>query len=128
MSSAAQVPTGPVPLLVDLPAAELAGALEDWGLRPGADVGEPRMSGRVLFGDADGPLEVGVWACTPGGWAITVRTDTETVQILAGRARLTDASGRSVELGPGDGLVLPRGWSGRWHVLEPVRKLYVIVR
>ena len=36
----------------------------------------------------------GVWACTPGGWAITDRPDTETVRILSGRARLTDAGGR----------------------------------
>ena len=86
------------------------------------------MSGRVFYGDDAGPVEVGVWACTPGGWAITDRPDTETVQILSGRARLTDAGGRAAELGPGDVLVLPRGWSGRWDVLEPVRKLYVIVR
>lgn len=117
----------PVPLLVDVPAADLVGPLEDWGPRPGADVGEPRMSGRVFYGD-QGPVEVGIWACTPGGWEITDRPDTETVQILSGRARLTDAGGLSIELGPGDVLVLPAGWSGRWDILEPVRKLYVVVR
>jgi len=121
-------PTHPAPLLVDVPADVLTGPLDDWGPRVGADSGEPRMSGRIFFGADDGPVEVGVWACTPGGWAIVDRPDTETVQILTGRARLTDAGGRSADLGPGDVLVLPRGWSGRWDVLEPVRKLYVIVR
>jgi uncharacterized cupin superfamily protein len=124
MSAATELPA---PLLVDVPADVLTGPLEDWGPREGADTGEPRMSGRVLYG-AEGPVEVGVWACTPGGWAITDRADTETVQILSGRARLTDAGGRSADLGPGDVLVLPQGWSGRWDVLEPVRKLYVVVR
>jgi uncharacterized protein len=124
--SAATEPSAPP--LVDVPADLLSGPLEDWGPRAGADSGDPRMSGRIFHGSADGPVEVGVWACTPGGWAITDRPDTETVQILSGRARLTDAAGRAVELGPGDALVLPRGWSGRWDVLEPVRKLYVIVR
>ncbi len=128
MSAAAEPLPADHPLLVDVPAERLAAPLEDWGPRAGADSGDPRMSGLVFFGGADSPVEVGVWACTPGGWAIENRADTETVQILAGRARLTDAGGRSVELGPGAVLVLPRGWSGRWDVLEPVRKLYVIAR
>ena len=69
-----------------------------------------------------------MWACTAGGWAITDRADTQTVQILSGLARLTDAAGTSVELGPGDVLVLPTGWSGRWDTSEPVRKFYVLAR
>ena len=40
----------------------------------------------------------------------------------------TDAGGTAVELTAGDVLVLPKGWSGRWDILEPVRKLYVIAR
>ena len=115
------------PSLLAVTAADLAAPLEDWGPRSGADSGSPTTSGRRLHTSADGRVEVGVWACTPGGWAITERPDTETVHLLAGRARLTDADGRSVEIGPGDVLVLPRGWSGRWDVLEPVRKLYVTV-
>ena len=125
MSAATDVPA---PLLVDVPASLLTGPLDDWGPRTGADSGDPRISGRIFFGTDGGSVEVGVWACTPGGWAIVDRPDTETVQILSGRARLTDDSGRAAELGPGDVLVLPRGWSGRWDVLEPVRKLYVVVR
>ena len=107
---------------------QLDSPLDDWGPRPGADSGEPRMSGRILFSTADDSVEVGIWACTPGGWSIVERPDTETVRILAGLARLTDAGGRSVDLGPGDVLVLPKGWSGRWDILEPVRKLYVLAR
>jgi uncharacterized protein len=116
------------PALFSAPSADLDGPLEDWGPRPGADSGDPRMSGRILFSTADDSVEVGIWACTPGGWSITDRPDTETVRILAGRARLTDADGGAVDLGPGDVLVLPKGWSGRWDILEPVRKLYVLSR
>jgi len=121
-------PAPAAPLLVDVPNDVLDGPLHDLGPRVGADSGDPRMSGWIFFGGEDEPIEVGVWACTPGGWTVTDRPDTETVRIISGRARLTDAGGRAAELGPGDLLVLPRGWSGRWDILEPVRKLYVIVR
>jgi uncharacterized protein len=106
-------------------AALLRRELPATGPRAGADVGDPQTSALSLF---QGPgLDIGLWECTPGGWAIVDRPDTETVVILSGRARLTDAGGAGVELGPGDALVLPKGWSGRWDVLETVRKYYVIV-
>jgi uncharacterized protein len=114
--------------LFSAPAAEIDADLQDWGPRQGADSGQPRMSGRILFATADDSVEVGVWACTPGGWAIVERADTETERILSGLARLTDVAGTSVDLGPGDVLVLPKGWSGRRDILEPVRKLYVLAR
>jgi uncharacterized cupin superfamily protein len=112
--------------LISVPGDDFDGSLEDWGPRFGADSGNPMMSGRVFY-EADG-IEIGVWECTLGGWAIVNRVDMETVRILAGRARLTDADGTAVELRPGDGLVLPKGWSGRWDILETVRKHYVIVK
>ena len=118
------------PGLFSAVSAELDAPLEEWGPRPGADSGDPRMSGRILFSTADGSVEVGIWACTPGGWSIEDRPDTETVRILSGRARLTDAGANKdgVELVPGDVLVLPKGWSGRWDILEPVHKLYILSR
>ncbi len=112
------------PHLVANAPTDLTADLEDWGPREGADSGDPRMSGRIFF-EGSG-VQVGVWECTPGGWAIESRPDHETVQLLAGRARLTNADGSSVELTAGDVLTLPKGWSGRWDILETVRKLYVI--
>src|SRR5664279_2674028 len=95
----------PALALFSATSADVDGPLEDWGPRPGADSGDPRMSGRILFSTADDSVEVGIWACTPGGWSITDRPDTETVRILTGQARLTDADGAAVDLGPGDVLV-----------------------
>ncbi len=102
--------------------------LEDWGARTGADVGAPHTSGLVLHVDEDLGLEIGIWACTPGGWSITDRPDSETVHIMGGRCRLTNVDGTSRELGPGDSALLPRGWSGRWDILEPLRKFYLTVK
>lgn len=112
------------PLLVANAYADLSAELEDWGPRQGADVGEPQMSGRIFY-EGNG-VQIGVWECTPGGWTIENRPDHETVQILAGTARLTNVDGTSVELSTGDVLTLPKGWSGRWDILQTVRKLYFI--
>jgi uncharacterized cupin superfamily protein len=111
------------PHLVATAGSELSAELEDWGPRAGADTGEPMTSGRVLY-EGNG-IQVGIWECTPGGWTIKDRPDHETVQILAGRARLTNADGTSSALTSGDVLTLPKGWSGRWDILETVRKLFV---
>ena len=105
--------------------ADLFGPLEPTGPRAGADAGRPMTATRVLHDD--GPVQVGVWECTPGGWSIEDRTNTETVHILVGRGRITDADGTVHELEPGVAMVLPRGWSGRWDVTETLRKLYVTV-
>ena len=105
--------------------AALAGPLEPTGPRVGADSGTPMTATRVLH--AAGPLEVGIWECTPGGWAIVNRPNTETVVVVSGRARITDADGTVHHIGPGDAIVLPLGWSGRWDIDATVRKVYVTV-
>ena len=108
--------------------AEFLGAgLEPYGPRVGADVGAPETSGRVLHTSADGRIEVGIWECTPGGWAIEDRPNTETVTILRGRATITDADGTVHDLAPGTSLTLPLGWSGRWDIDETIRKVYVTI-
>jgi uncharacterized cupin superfamily protein len=105
-------------------AAHLQSELERGGPRAGADLGDPQTSGLVLH---SGPPQVGVWECTPGGWAIESRGDTESGIVLQGRARLTGADGQSRQITAGDVYVLPKGWSGRWEILEALRKVYVVV-
>ena len=103
----------------------LDGGLEPLGPRSGADSGDPQTSGITFFSGHG--VEVGVWECTPGGWAIVDRTTTETMLLLAGTVTITPADGEPVALGEGDVFVLPKGWSGRWDITETVRKLYVVV-
>ena len=105
--------------------ADLFGPLEDTGPRVGADAGAPMTRTRVLL-DA-GPLQAGIWECTPGGWSITNRPTTEIVHILWGTARITDVSGAVRVLTAGSVCVLPLGWSGRWDIDESIRKVYVTV-
>jgi len=105
--------------------ADLSGPLEPTGPRVGADRGTPMTAIRVLLDD--GPVQAGVWECTPGGWSITDRPNTEIVHILGGEATITDADGSVRNLVAGSVVVLPRGWSGRWDITATVRKLYVTI-
>ena len=104
----------------------LADRLEDWGLKPGADSGNPMTRGCVLKTWEN--VETGLWECTPGGWTVEDRPDEESVMILAGRARVTDADGTVTVISEGSTVVFPRGWYGRWDVEETIVKYYVSIR
>lgn len=107
-----------------------AGDIESAGLTPagqraGADSGDPQIATQRLAPDAVGNL--GIWECLPGGWPVVDRPDTEFTYIISGRAILTDdSSGEAIEIGGGDLVILPPGWTGRWDIIEPVRKVYAI--
>lgn len=111
--------------LIHLPRHAVAGDLEPAGRRAGADSGDPQV--RLLPVASGSEAQVGIWECEPGGWPVVDRPDTETCYIISGAARLTDdATGRVVDVGPGDVLVLPPGWTGRWDVVETIRKAYTV--
>lgn len=107
-------------------ASVVTGPLEAKGQRAGADSGDPQISS-VAF-DAPADVKFGVWECQPGGWPIAERADTETCYILSGRLIVTDGeTGEKFEVSAGDVIVQPKGWWGRWDVLETIRKVYTIV-
>lgn len=107
-------------------AAEIvSGELTSVGQRKGADSGDPQMKVKVLAPEAEGSLAV--WECQPGGWPVINRPDTEFAYILSGHARLTDNStGEAIDVTGGDLVILPQGWTGRWDILETIRKVYAI--
>jgi uncharacterized cupin superfamily protein len=110
---------------VHQPATVVTGPLEAKGQRPGADSGDPQISS-IAF-DAPADVRVGIWECEPGGWPVVDRPDTETCYIVSGRATITDdATGERYEISAGDVIVQPKGWSGRWDVVETIRKVYSI--
>ncbi|QCI12398.1 DUF861 domain-containing protein [Pseudomonas putida] len=99
--------------------------LQPAGQRAGADQGDPQIAIQTLAPQAVGNL--GVWECQPGGWPVIERPDTEFTYIIFGKALLTDSStDEVVEVSGGDLIILPPGWTGRWDVLETVRKVYAI--
>lgn len=126
MSTDTLAPTETLTQLSSLLSDQVRGALEPWGQRDGADSGDPQTAGKILF-SGHGML-AGVWECTPGGWETVDRPATEAMIFLEGRARITPRDGEPVVFKAGDTFVLPKGWNGRWDVLETVRKFFVEVK
>ncbi len=81
----------------------------------------------LLWTSADGTTKIGVWECQPGRFTADRSAAGEYCQILSGRASVSHADGGTMrEIGPGDLLILPKGWKGEWVIHEQLRKLFVI--
>jgi uncharacterized cupin superfamily protein len=95
------------------------------GPRRDPDAGQPHDATRPLT--SVGPVSAGSWWCSEGGWpSPTQRTTTEVFFVFAGRGCVTDLDGTRHEFGPGDTVVLPKGWSGRWDIAEPIHKVWFV--
>lgn len=71
---------------------------------------------------------MGEWACEPGMWKIAFGADEhEYFQVISGRCRVHDLEGNVREYGPGDGCMMGPGFAGRFEVIEPLLKRYMIV-
>ena len=80
-----------------------------------------------LWTAPDGSLDIGLWECTPGRFTADRTGAAEFCYFLQGKIIMTQLDGTSRELGPGDALMLPRGWKGTWEIVEHTRKIYVFL-
>ena len=95
------------------------------GRRKNVDIGDPHDASRPLV--KVGTASVGSWHCTKGGWdSAAPRPTTESFYVLTGEASVTDLDGTLHTFGPGDTVVLPKGWSGRWDVTKAIHKVWVV--
>ncbi len=82
--------------------------------------------GHSFFTSADGQFGLGVWEAKPGTLDIPEPYPVdELMYVLSGRIVLTDAQGHQEEYVAGEGVVLPKGWSGTFEVPEGARKIWV---
>jgi uncharacterized protein len=98
--------------------------LEDWGPLEEATGPEMRTSGITLWKDDSG-AESGIWECTPGPSRWELETN-ELVHVLSGSMTVTADRAEPIEVGAGDVVMFPRGWSGTWEIHETLRKVYAI--
>lgn len=81
----------------------------------------------TLWVSPDEALEIGVWECTAGLFTADRSAAAEFCYFLQGRIVMTQLDGTRRELGPGDAIMLPRGWKGTWEIIEHTRKIYVFL-
>ena len=93
------------------------------GVRADANHGAPTTASDTYFNN--GHVSVGAWTCTPGSWPVSERTTTEAFMVLEGVFFLTNKDGSARRCSAGDTVVLPKGWSGQWDVIETVKKVWV---
>lgn len=96
------------------------------GVRADAIHGSPSTSSGTIY-DTDF-LKVGCWTCTPGSFPVVNRATTECFHVLEGVFFLTNEDGSARRGGPGDTVVLPKGWTGTWDVIEPLKKVWVVTK
>jgi len=80
-----------------------------------------------LWSSPDGQTSIGVWECTPGRFTADRSKTAEYCHIISGTATVSNQDGGVVRnIGPGDLLVLPLGWTGEWVIHTRMRKLYFL--
>ena len=96
----------------------------------GAPAKEKVRSGRPTqktwnFEDDGNGLFAGIWESSAGEWDVEC-TEWEFFHILEGVSLLTEEGGEPVKLTAGDSFVIRPGFKGRWRVVEPTKKHYVV--
>ena len=94
--------------------------------KPTCISGDQNEASQTLWTSDDGLVEVGVWGCTPGRFSAARETNSEICHIVSDRVSLHNSDGSTRDVGPGEVLVLPIGWTGEWTIHETTRKLYIL--
>lgn len=99
-----------------------------WVVPPASDYAEVTPDWREvehrasLTGDC---AIVGAWEGEPGSVRIPVWPYDEVCVIQSGRVAIEDDDGQRREFGAGEAFVVPAGFDGWWHTLEPTQKVFV---
>ena len=87
--------------------------------------GESRQSTLNMFSDPGNEFHCGIWEGAPALWRVSY-SEHEFCHILQGRICITDETGTSVTVGPGDNFVIAAGFKGTWETLETAKKIYAV--
>lgn len=125
-------PDRPAPAIVEIDTVQAA-ALARTPLQGSShmqvlDAGMPQAGYREDFVSGDGQLAVGVAFHETVTLRLSDWPVDEFMYFLSGRVEITDSSGHARVYGPGDAIVMPRGFSGTWRQLEPLSKVAITFR
>ncbi len=90
------------------------------------EFGDLMARGYEYFYSEDGNFGIGVWESKPGATTYTDLEYDELMYVLDGAIVMTDEHGNSERYASGEGVVLPKGYTGTLAVPEGgVRKIWV---
>lgn len=85
----------------------------------------PQHGGISSFTSADNNFQVGLAEYTQVTLKLTDWYANEFMYFLEGQVEITDEQGQSKIYGPGDALVMPKGFNGTWRQLSAIKKIHV---
>lgn len=86
---------------------------------------EPVCSTKQMALTLEAAHKTGVWECTPGSYERQV-VNAELMHILSGRCTFIPTGGEALRIEAGDTVFFPAHTTGRWDMLETLRKVYVV--
>ncbi len=90
--------------------------------------GNPQRTTWSHYTSADHQLSCGIWACDVGSWRIAFAADKEEFFcVIEGEVCLWDQNDQGVVVKAGEAAVIPAGFVGRFEVIHPVRKYFVVL-
>lgn len=87
--------------------------------------GAPSMTTWIEYTSADETMIAGWWEATPGTYRASY-SGWEFIHLIEGKVVITPDGGEPVSAGPGDAVVLEKGFEGTWQIEEKVRKHFTI--
>ena len=85
-----------------------------------------KLTGIPVNLEGAGSNRTGVWECEPGRYEREM-ANAEFMHILKGKATFTPTGGESLEIEAGDTLFFPSNTFGAWHIIESLRKVFVVM-
>ena len=102
------------------------GPLPDMPIEPQAITqGNPVARGVFSHQSCDKKITSGFWTCSEGKFDATFEWD-EFIYLLDGHMTITEDGGKTHTLRAGDTAHFPLGLTSHWHVIEPVKKSFVL--
>jgi uncharacterized cupin superfamily protein len=86
---------------------------------------DPKSASVNAFGSADGQFDVGFYHGTEVTLSIANWPVSEVMIFLEGQVEITAVGGSPKIYGPGDALVMPKGFNGTWRQLSAIKKISV---
>ena len=100
-------------------------SVQDYPFMQVIDGENPLAGGLTSYESADGQFEVGLSRYSQ----ITLRLRDwpvdEVMYFLEGQVEITEEDGSSRIYGPGDAIVMPKGFNGTWRQLSPIKKINI---